>query len=48
VVAEQAEAALAERDRMLRLAQDHPYFPTMTPDEWLAGLKARAEEGSRK
>jgi len=44
--AEQAEAELAERELMLRLAQDHPYFPTMTQDEWLAGLKARAEEGS--
>ena len=46
-VASEAEAALAERELMLRLAQDHPYFPTMTPDEWLAGLKARAEERSK-
>lgn len=54
---EQAEAALAERDRMLLLAclwlekwaqSDHDQsgdgLTSPTPDQWLADLKARAEE----
>ena len=56
--AEQAEAALAERDRMLRQAwdqttgtflQDRNGWTTWQHrksfDEWLADLRARAEEG---
>ena len=51
--AEQAEAALAKRDRMLSLAwvesctlsRIHGY-DVLTKDEFLADLRARAEEGS--
>jgi len=48
---EQAEAALAQRDRMLRLAwtetvQAESYYWKYhdNVDEWLADLRARAEE----
>jgi hypothetical protein len=51
--AEQAEAALAERDRMLKEAYDDYVCgrldgdpPFMEAPEWLADLKVRAEEGS--
>jgi len=50
----QAEVALAERERMLRLAwtetvQAESYYWKYhdNVDEWLADLRARAEEGSR-
>jgi uncharacterized coiled-coil protein SlyX len=49
-----ARAALAERERMLRLAwtetvQAESYYWKYhdNVDEWLADLRARAEEGSR-
>jgi hypothetical protein len=43
--AEQAEAALAERDRMLALC--NPYSRKVEGyEEWLADLRARAKEGS--
>lgn len=47
---EQAEAALAERDRMLRLAWERTFWlhndkqPTL--DDWLADLRPCAEERS--
>ena len=42
--AEQAEAALAERDRMLE--DLNPWYAKRARAKWLAYLKARAEEGS--
>jgi len=42
----EAEAALAERDRMLGLCYDEEMEGSWTFDGWLADLKARAKEGS--
>ena len=42
--ADQAEAALAERDRMLE--DLNPWYAKRARAKWLAYLKARAEEGS--
>lgn len=50
--AEQAEAALAERDRMLRLAIEHlrnsdcGYYPRWDADKVLDDLRARAERNT--
>lgn len=46
--AEQAEAELAERDRMLRIAHKTAGGPerSMSYELWLADLRVRAEEGS--
>jgi hypothetical protein len=38
------EAALAQRDRMLRLAAIRKYRRKSHQDEWLADLRKRAEE----
>ena len=49
-----AESALAARDRMMQLAYRQAGSPTTEEgaiigrDEWLADLRARAEEGSEK